>query len=114
MSERCERTSERRGEWPNTPRVDFIVILPNVRRSHSRGNRHLDERNFVFMSVVLVHLDVYSVTPNSASTVAHKTRKCLIFSRFRAPRFALFAQLSNVRARTMRAWAKRETYGQRK
>ena len=28
MSERCERTSERRSEWPSTLRVDFIVILP--------------------------------------------------------------------------------------
>ena len=28
MSERCERTSERRSEWPSTLRVGFIVILP--------------------------------------------------------------------------------------
>merc|ERR1711989_93795 len=28
MSERCERTSERRSEWPSTLVVDFIVILP--------------------------------------------------------------------------------------
>ena len=27
MSERCERTSEQRSEWPSTPRVYFIVIL---------------------------------------------------------------------------------------
>ena len=26
MSERCERTSERRSEWPSTLRVDFIII----------------------------------------------------------------------------------------
>ena len=32
MSEWCERMSERRSEWPSTLRVDFIVILPNVRR----------------------------------------------------------------------------------
>ena len=30
MSEWCERTSERRSEWPSTQRVDFISILPNV------------------------------------------------------------------------------------
>ena len=30
MSERCERTSERRSEWPSTLRVDFIVILPMI------------------------------------------------------------------------------------
>ena len=30
MSERCERKSERRSEWPSTLRVDFIVILPAV------------------------------------------------------------------------------------
>ena len=30
MSERCERTSERRSEWPSTRRVDCLVILPNV------------------------------------------------------------------------------------
>ena len=31
MSERCERTSERRSEWPSTPRVDFISFEPTVR-----------------------------------------------------------------------------------
>ena len=31
MSKRYERTSERRSKWPSTLRVDFIVILPNVR-----------------------------------------------------------------------------------
>ena len=31
MSERCERTSERRSKWPSTLRVDLIVILANVR-----------------------------------------------------------------------------------
>ena len=31
MSERCKRMSERRCEWPRTLRIDFIVILPNVR-----------------------------------------------------------------------------------
>ena len=30
MSEWCERTSERRSEWPSTLRVDFIVIQPTV------------------------------------------------------------------------------------
>ena len=30
MRERCERTSERRSEWPSTPRVDFVVIVPIV------------------------------------------------------------------------------------
>ena len=33
MSERCERMTKWRSEWPNTLRVDFIVILPNVQRS---------------------------------------------------------------------------------
>ena len=33
MSERCERTSVRRSEWPSTLRVDFILILPTVRGS---------------------------------------------------------------------------------
>ena len=32
MSERCERTSERRSEWPIILGVDSIVILPNVHR----------------------------------------------------------------------------------
>ena len=30
MSERCERTSERTSEWPNTPGVDFIYFQPTV------------------------------------------------------------------------------------
>ena len=30
MIERCERTSERRSEWPCTLRVDFIVIQPSM------------------------------------------------------------------------------------
>ena len=30
MSERCERTSEWRSEWPSTLRVDFIVFYPTV------------------------------------------------------------------------------------
>ena len=30
MSERCERTSERRSKRPITLRVDFIVIKPDV------------------------------------------------------------------------------------
>ena len=30
MSERCERTSERKSERPSTPRVDFLVSLPIV------------------------------------------------------------------------------------
>ena len=30
MSERCERTSERRSEWPSTLRVDVTVIRPIV------------------------------------------------------------------------------------
>ena len=36
MSERCVRTSERRSEWPITPRVDFIDIQPNVEWLHDR------------------------------------------------------------------------------
>ena len=32
MSERYKRTSERRSEWPSTLRIDFVVIVPNVRR----------------------------------------------------------------------------------
>ena len=39
MSERCERTSERRSEWPSTLRVDFTVILPTV-RSFARSLTH--------------------------------------------------------------------------
>ena len=31
MSERCERTSKRGSKWLSSLRVDFIVILPNVR-----------------------------------------------------------------------------------
>ena len=38
MSARCEQMSERRREWPNTLRIDFIVILPNVRGSGSGGS----------------------------------------------------------------------------
>ena len=35
MSERCERTSERMSEWLNILRIDFVVILLNVRTSNS-------------------------------------------------------------------------------
>ena len=31
MRERCKRMSERRSKWPSALRVDFLVILPNVR-----------------------------------------------------------------------------------
>ena len=47
MSERCKWTSERRGEWPSTLRVDFIVILPTVRYVnallHNIFNQSLDQ-----------------------------------------------------------------------
>ena len=38
MSERCDRTSERRSEWPSTQHVDFIAILPTVQRSIMHGD----------------------------------------------------------------------------
>ena len=40
VNERCERTSDRRCEWPSTLRVDFIVILPTV---HLGGNMRKGE-----------------------------------------------------------------------
>ena len=36
VSERCERMSERRSEWPSILRVYFVVILPNVERSKAQ------------------------------------------------------------------------------
>ena len=41
MSERCERTSERRSEGPNTPRVEFhsyFIDCAAMRRSKESGN----------------------------------------------------------------------------
>ena len=44
MSERCERMSVRTSEWLSTLRVDFIIILPIVRRRH-RHRRHRRRRH---------------------------------------------------------------------
>ena len=38
MSERCERTSERRSEWPSTLRVDFMVNVPTVHCSETNSS----------------------------------------------------------------------------
>ena len=56
MSERCERTSERRSEWPSTLRVDFIIILPNV-----RGDRKVVESHFLRSFVTLTKIFLLSV-----------------------------------------------------
>ena len=42
MSERCERTSERRSGWPSTLRIDFIVILRTVHWVMELGKHHTD------------------------------------------------------------------------
>ena len=44
MSERCERTSERTSEWPSTLRVDFIVILPNVRSNDIERKKEFETK----------------------------------------------------------------------
>ena len=49
MSERCERTSERRSEWPSALRVEFIVILPTVRGGMAKQFLLDSSRSFVWV-----------------------------------------------------------------
>ena len=53
MSERCERTSERRSEWPSTLRVDFISFLPNVRSLCMKSRPRCDSEGFMLWNIVL-------------------------------------------------------------
>ena len=43
MNEWCEQTAVGASEWPRTLSVDFIVILPNVRRVTSSVKADIDK-----------------------------------------------------------------------
>ena len=56
MSDRCERTSERRSEWRSTPRVHFICFLSNVRHNRQRPCSLFFTESHLLSSEVLLFL----------------------------------------------------------
>ena len=78
MSERCERTSERRSEWPSTLRVDFMAILPNV---------ECHENCSLYRATVEIKTPLVAFRVTTSHTALAKDKKILKMERYRTHQF---------------------------
>ena len=70
MSERCERTSERRSEWPRTLSVDFISFETTVHRVTIKAlHRGLEEKPVEF-HLFVCFAELVSLTRSAALNIS--------------------------------------------